>query len=57
MIDPSSERTFAPQPRTWKEDAMQTTSDRNWMIPFFVVIGAGIGFFFLQMAQFGLLAR
>jgi hypothetical protein len=57
MIGAPRAHTFASSPNHWKEDAMDNTSDRHWMIPFFVVIGAGIGFFFLQMAQFGLLIR
>lgn len=31
------------------------TADRIWMVPFFAVIVGGIGFFFLQLAQYGLL--
>ena len=31
------------------------TSDRNWIVPFFLIIGAGVAFFFWQMAQFGLM--
>jgi hypothetical protein len=57
MIGAAPGHTFASSPHHWKEAAMHTTSDRHWIIPFFVVIGAGIGFFFLQMAQFGLLFK
>ena len=28
---------------------------QGWMVPFYLIIGAGISFFFLQMAQYGLL--
>jgi hypothetical protein len=34
--------------------APRDLSEVLWMVPFFAVICGGIGFFFLQIAQYGL---
>jgi hypothetical protein len=46
---------LSSSPHDTERGHMSNSSDTRWIVPFYVTIGAGIIFFFSQVAQYGLL--